>query len=173
MDHFALPEDELAKAQHDGRLHRNFMGYTVQSSSEMVGIGMSSIGYINNGFFQSHPTIDKYTDNINSDGFAIIKGKLLSEDDLIRQYVINSLMCNFKMDFDKFKEKFNLSYHDYFKDEHKNLSEFFVDAFLELPNGSLKITEIGRTFIRNIAMTYDAYLHKEKDGKEATFSKTI
>lgn len=173
MDHFALPEDELAKAQLDGRLHRNFMGYTVQSSPEMIGIGMSSIGYINNSFFQNHPALDKYMETVADDGFAVSKGKLLNDDDLIRQYTINSLMCNFILYFDKFKEKFGKSYHEYFKTEHDNLSEFSEDKFLELTDQYLAISKIGRTFIRNIAMTYDAYLHKEKNGKKATFSKTI
>ncbi len=173
MDHFALPKDELSIAQNDGRLHRNFMGYTVQASPEMVGFGMSSIGYIDNSFFQSHPTLSKYMDTVEQNEFAVFRGMKLNEDDLIRQYVINSLMCNFQLQFSDFYKKFNIQYHDYFHKEHKELSEFFVDNFLDAPNGGLKITEVGRTFIRNIAMVFDAYLNKESDGKKPTFSRTI
>ena len=173
MDHFALPEDELSVAQNDGRLHRNFMGYTVQASPEMVGLGMSSIGYIDNSFFQSFPMLTSYMEAVESTGFAVYKGMKLNQDDLIRQYVINSLMCNFHMNFSDFQSKFNISYHDYFHKEHKELSEFFVDNFLETPNGSLRITSVGRTFIRNIAMVFDAYLNKDSGGKKPTFSRTI
>lgn len=173
MDHFALPEDELSKAQTDGRLHRNFMGYTVQSCPEMIGIGMSSIGYINNSFFQNYSTLDKYMNAIKDDKFSVFRGMILSEDDLIRQYVINSLMCNFVLDFNTFKNKFNISYHDYFSEEHKKLSEFFVDNLMEPPNGKLQITPVGRTFIRNIAMSFDAYLDKDLPGEKPTFSRTI
>ncbi len=173
MDHFALPDDELSIAQNDGRLHRNFMGYTVQASPEMVGLGMSSIGYIDNSFFQSYPMLSKYNEAIENSEFAVFKGMQLSQDDLIRQYVISSLMCNFHLSFDEFQKKFEVRYHDYFHKEHKELSEFFVDNFLDAPNGGLKITSVGRTFIRNIAMVFDAYLNKNSDGKKPTFSRTI
>ena len=173
MDHFALPNDELSIAQNDGRLHRNFMGYTVQASPEMIGIGMSSIGYIDNSFFQSYSVLSKYMEAVEESGFAVFRGMQLNQDDLIRQYVINSLMCNFHLSFDEFQKKFDIQYHDYFSKEHKELSEFFVDNFLDAPSGGLKISEIGKTFIRNIAMVFDAYLNKDSDGKKPTFSRTI
>ncbi len=173
MDHFALPNDELSIAQNDGRLHRNFMGYTVQASPEMIGLGMSSIGYIDNSFFQSYPMLSKYNEAIEKSEFAVFKGMKLSQDDLTRQYVINSLMCNFQLSFNEFHQKFKIQYHDYFHKEHKELSEFFVDNFLEAPNGGLKITSVGRTFIRNIAMVFDAYINKDTKGKKPTFSRTI
>ena len=170
MDHFALPDDELSIAQNDGRLHRNFMGYTVQSTEEMIGIGMSSIGYVNNAFFQNISKIDSYKNSIDRNSFAVYRGMRLSEDDLIRQYVIKMLMCNFQLKFDLFYEKFNISYHDYFKEEHPNLKQFADDGFMEISNEDLKITTLGRTFVRNIAMTFDAYL---KGDNKPTFSRTI
>ena len=173
MDHFAKPDDELSVAQNDGRLHRNFMGYTVQTSPEMLGFGMSSIGYIDNSFFQNYSKLSEYLDAVEQKEFAVYRGMKLNKDDLIRQYVITSLMCNFNLDFETFYQKFNIQYHDYFKDDHKTLSEFFVDNFLEAPNGGLRITPIGRTFIRNIAMTFDAYLDQKGPGKKPTFSQTI
>ena len=173
MDHFALPNDELSVAQNDGRLHRNFMGYTIQTSPDMVGFGMSSIGYIDNTFIQNDSTLTQYMDHVNETGFSVHKGMKLSDDDLIRQYVITSLMCNFRLEFSEFYKKFGIQYMDYFKSEHDNLSEFFVDNFLEAPNGNIRITDLGRTFIRNIAMTFDAYLGKNRDGKKPTFSRTI
>ncbi len=173
MDHFALPNDELTIAQNDGRLHRNFMGYTVQASPEMVGFGMSSIGYIDNSFFQSHSTLSKYIDAIENSELPIFRGMILNKDDLICQYVISSLMCNFRLNFGDFKKKFNISYHDYFYEEHKLLTEFINDNFIETQNDGLIITSVGRTFIRNIAMVFDTYLNKAGNKKKPTFSRTI
>ncbi|PKK85074.1 MAG: oxygen-independent coproporphyrinogen III oxidase [candidate division Zixibacteria bacterium HGW-Zixibacteria-1] len=173
MDHFALPEDELSIAQEDGRLYRNFMGYTVQSSPDMIGLGMSSIGYINHSFFQNHSSLDAYMNVIGEERLATYRGMILSYDDLIRQNVIMSLMCNFRLDFNDLKEKFGIDYHTYFTDEHQKLAEFFTDDFLEMHNGGIKVTPVGRTFIRNIAMTYDNYLGGRLPGKKPTFSRTI
>jgi len=173
MDHFALPDDELSLALADGRLHRNFMGYTVKSSPDMVGLGMSSIGYIDNAFFQNFSLLDKYMTAIDSNSLAIFRGIKLTEDDLIRQYVITSLMCNFKLGFQNFKKRFGVEYHDYFKQEHPKLNEFVDDGLLDETDSGLKITPVGRTFVRNIAMIFDAYLGKETTGEKPTFSRTI
>lgn len=173
MDHFALPEDELSVAQIDGRLHRNFMGYTVKTSPEMIGLGMSSIGYIDNGFYQNYSKLDSYMDALESDKFSVFRGLRLNDDDLMRQYVISQLMCNFRLSFDDFYQRFKINYTDYFQLEHKQLADFFEDNFLEAPNSGLTITPLGRTFIRNIAMTFDAYLGSEGPGKKPTFSRTI
>ena len=172
MDHFATPEDELSLAQADGRLHRNFMGYTVQSAEEMIGFGMSSIGYIGDGFFQNFSSLDKYREALNSDRFAVYRGIKLSRDDLIRQYVINSLMCNFHLEFSQLQKRYSVDYHDYFSNEHGRLAEFFSDSFMEESDEGLQVTPLGRTFVRNIAMTYDAYL-KKNDGQGPKFSRTI
>ncbi|MFH2035505.1 MAG: oxygen-independent coproporphyrinogen III oxidase [Candidatus Zixiibacteriota bacterium] len=173
MDHFALPNDELAVALDDGRLHRNFMGYTVQTSPEMIGFGMSSIGYVDNTFVQNISKIDSYKNSINNDKLAIQRGIKLNRDDLIRQSVILSLMCNFNLDFADIKKKYDIDYFDYFAIEHKNLKSFFEDELLHQTDTGLEITNIGKTFIRNIAMTYDAYLSVDSRGKKATFSRTI
>jgi len=172
MDHFALPEDELSVAQSDGRLNRNFMGYTVQQAPEMIGFGMSAIGYMNNAFFQSYSKLDSYEQAIGEKGMAIYRGILLSADDLIRQYVITNLMCNFRLSFDDLYGRFGVRYHDYFGQAHRHLDEFVADGLLVLHADRLEITPRGRTFVRNIAMTYDAYLEAEP-GKAPTFSRTI
>ncbi|MCK4573914.1 MAG: oxygen-independent coproporphyrinogen III oxidase [candidate division Zixibacteria bacterium] len=171
MDHFALPTDELSLAQADGRLHRNFMGYTVQSAPEMIGFGMSSIGYVDNSFFQNHSKLDSYKQSVSGDGLAVFRGMRLSDDDLIRQYVITSLMCNFRLKFSELKTRFDIVYHDYFGDDLAGLAGFVDDGFLVESETGLTITPLGRTFVRNIAMTYDAYL--KSDSKKATFSRTI
>ncbi len=173
MDHFALPEDELTRAQADGRLFRNFMGYTVQHSPEMIGFGMSSIGYIDNAFFQNHSKLDSYQNAIAENQFATYRGLRLNEDDLIRQYLITQLMCNFRLNYDDLAAKFGVTYNDYFGTEHNNLGVFFDDDLLRENADGLTITPVGRTFVRNIAMTYDAYLNGSQADKTPTFSRTI
>ncbi len=173
MDHFALPEDELSVAQVDGRLHRNFMGYTVQAAPDMVGLGMSSIGYIDNSFFQNHSKLDSYENAISENGLATFRGIRLTKDDLIRQYVISSLMCNFVLKFDEVKRRFDVDYSDYMRDEHQRLDGFVEDGLLRVDKDALHITPVGRTFVRNIAMTFDAYLDSKGEAKGVRFSRTI
>ncbi len=173
MDHFALPDDELSLAQQDGRLHRNFMGYTVQAAPDMIGFGMSSIGYIDHSFFQNESGLDSYRKAIQQHGLAVYRGMRLSSDDLVRQYVISSLMCNFFLPFDDFRRRFGVDFQSAFIDECRRLKEFFRDDFLVETDSGLAISPIGRTFVRNIAMTFDAYLGDNGKGKPATFSRTI
>ncbi|PWB76338.1 oxygen-independent coproporphyrinogen III oxidase [candidate division GN15 bacterium] len=172
MDHFALPEDELSVAQSDGRLNRNFMGYTVQQAPEMIGFGMSAIGYVNNAFFQSYSKLDSYENAIADKGMAIYRGIQLSADDLIRQYVITNLMCNFRLPFADLEAKFNVRFPDYFGPVETRMEGFIADELLTVHADRLEITPRGRTFVRNIAMTFDAYLAAEP-GKAPTFSRTI
>ncbi len=173
MDHFALPDDELAKAQAHGRLHRNFMGYTVKTSPDMIGLGMSSIGYINDSFFQNHSELSAYHSAMDEHGLAVYRGMILTPDDLIRQYVISSLMCNFRLEFDALRQKFGVIYEDYLAREHARLDEFIGDGLIIATDQELTVTPVGRTFVRNIAMTFDAYLDKDGPGKKPQFSRTI
>jgi len=171
MDHFALPEDELAQAQNNGRLHRNFMGYTIQSAPDMIGFGMSSIGYINDTFIQNSSQLETYEELMDNNGFAVYRGLELSQDDLIRQYVISNLMCNFNVSFDDLTYKFGVKYEEYFAEDDSLLAPFIEDGFLIQTNEGMRVTKLGRTFVRNIAMTFDAYL-KDPDQK-TIFSRTI
>ena len=112
-------------------------------------------------------------ESVNNDDLAVYRGLVLSYDDLVRQFVINSLMCNFVLNFTDLKEKYGIDYHIYFFEEHKELKGFFEDGFLNLMPDRLEITELGRTFVRNIAMTYDIYLKKDHGDSKSTFSRTI
>lgn len=173
MDHFALPEDELSLAQQDGRLHRNFMGYTVQSAPEMIGFGMSAIGYVNNAFFQNTSKLDSYEKALAEHGFAVYRGLNLTRDDLIRQYVISQLMCNFRLHYLALEELLQVHYQDYFATEHQRLEPFVGDGLMTHDECGLQITPVGRTFVRNIAMTFDAYLDENGESKGVRFSRTI
>lgn len=173
MDHFALPDDELALAQQDGRLHRNFMGYTVQTAPEMIGFGMSAIGYVNNSFFQNYSKLDSYETAIREKRFAIYRGMTLTTDDLIRQYVISQLMCNFRLHYQSLEQNFAVRYDEYFRNEHRNLKLFLDDNLMQADENGLQITPIGRTFVRNIAMTFDGYLDDNGESRGVRFSRTI
>ncbi|MEW6050951.1 MAG: oxygen-independent coproporphyrinogen III oxidase [Candidatus Zixiibacteriota bacterium] len=173
MDHFALPNDELAIAQVDGRLHRNFMGYTVQAAPEMIGLGMSSIGYVDNGFYQNLSRLDSYQTAIDRDKTAVYRGIRLSRDDQIRQFVISTLMCNFQLPFSGLQTRFGVNFIEYFVHEQSALAEFVDDDLLVIGDDGLRITALGRTFVRNIAMTFDAYLQSQETTPGSTFSRTI
>lgn len=173
MDHFALPDDELSRAQADGRLFRNFMGYSMQAAPEMIGIGMSSIGYVDDGFYQNVSRLKEYGRRIDESYCAVYRGIKLSKDDLIRQHLITSLMCNFRLDIAQLEKRFGITYDEYFAEEQRQLGGFVDDALLEVSPGRLIVTSVGRAFVRNIAMTFDAYLKDDAPGKKATYSRTI
>jgi oxygen-independent coproporphyrinogen-3 oxidase len=173
MDHFALPQDELALALTDGRLYRNFMGYTVRTAPDMIGIGMSSIGYVSGGFYQNYSNLESYQDAIAGGSTAIYRGIQLSDDDRIRQFVITTLMCNFSLSFPELRERFGVEYNEYFAREQKSLEEFVADGLLAIRPDRLEISPLGRTFVRNIAMVFDAYLSGVRRETTTTFSRTI
>ena len=173
MDHYALPDDELRVAQQEGRLMRNFMGYTVSKATDLIGIGISAIGLVNNTFVQNNAEMDGYLDSINSGGFATKRGLIMSEDDLIREYIIAQIMCNFTLNADQLKENFNVSFSEYCKNEISKLDTFIDDGLLVINERGLHVTDFGRGFVRNIAMIFDAYIKAPTADKPLTFSRTI
>lgn len=174
MDHFVLPEDELARAAEDGRLRRNFMGYTVDAAIDWIGFGMSAIGFVDSNFAQNVSNVKQYAEAIKEGHPAIFRGIALSEDDRIRQLVISDIMCNFRIDFERISSRFKIDFEKYFEEELNSLDDFFDDELLTREGKMIRVTEPGRIFVRNIAMIFDAYLKKESDRKpNAQFSRTI
>jgi len=171
MDHFALPDDELSIAMNERRLHRNFMGYTVIPASEMIGFGVSSIGEIGNSYVQTETKLVPYYDAIDKGCFPVMAGCKLSEDDIIRRWVIRRLMCDFYLDTNQLEEKFGVKYSDYFANEEKDLSEFYDNNFVGRENGNIVVLPLGQVFIRNVTMVFDAYLKKPEGHKR--FSRTV
>lgn len=172
MDHFAKKDDDLSVAKEKGTLFRNFMGYTVSPHREMLGIGASSIGYINGAFYQNSKNLKEYESLINTNTLPVVKGYKLTDDDKYRQFVITSLMCNFKINYNDFYKQFKVNFEDYFKNELEELDKQRKTAlpFTIKGDETLTATNAGSVFIRNICMTFDAYL-KEKKG--TSFSKTV
>jgi oxygen-independent coproporphyrinogen-3 oxidase len=156
LDHFALPTDELAVARDDGRLHRNFMGYTVQENRRMIGLGVSSIGYVGDTFAQNHKKLADYNAAIDRDEFPVERGCRLSEDDLRRAWVIGEMMCNFTVHASEFEARFGDSLEEYFAESFKRLSDR-GEGLWTCEDGVLRATPVGELFVRNIAMCFDDY----------------
>ena len=171
MDHFALPEDDLAIALNDGSLQRNFQGYSTFADAHMLSFGVSAIGFIGNSYYQNYKDLDVYYKAIDNQDLPILRGILLNEDDLIRRYVIQKVMCQFELDFIDVNNKFNIDAQNYFLLELKKLSELIEMGLCELLPNKLQVTSKGRYLIRNIAKLFDSYLNKNTDGKR--YSKVI
>ena len=174
MDHFVLPTDELAKAAVKGKLRRNFMGYTVVASRDWIGVGMSSISFINSSFAQNSNGLTGYNEAIDNGRLATNKGLKLTADDLIRQHVISELMCNFRLDMSEISGRYNINAEEYFRDEFQRLQPMIDDGLVLRGNDLHTITSPGKIFVRNIAMIFDAHLRKDR-GKDSKvlFSRTI
>jgi oxygen-independent coproporphyrinogen-3 oxidase len=161
MDHFALPEDELAKALQTRTLHRIFMGDTTKPASDMIGFGMSSISDLAGRYAQNESRIDAYFKAIDNNSLATFRGCKLTRDDLIRRRLITFLMCNMVLPFKLLKDEFDIEYSDYFAEEDKALDSFVEDVLMEKHADRIEVTKVGYTFIRNIAQVFDSYSTKE------------
>ncbi|MCS6957367.1 MAG: oxygen-independent coproporphyrinogen III oxidase [Aquificaceae bacterium] len=170
MDHFAKPEDELAQAQKDGTLWRNFQGYTTKKGVDLIGIGATSIGMLYDAYFQNYKTIREYYLAIDGGRLPIMRGCLLTQEDIIRREVIMELMCNFQCHFDKIEKMFGINFEEHFLSELEELKDMERDGLLKLEKKSIRALPEGRLLIRNIAMVFDQYI---KAKKEQRFSRTI
>ncbi len=171
MDHFAKPDDELTIAQQEGKLYRNFQGYSTQADCDLIGFGVTSIGYVGGNFFQNRREMEPYAKAVEQGGFPTFRGYVLSAEDHLRRQVIMRLMCDFSLDFSQFERAFNISFSEHFADEIKDLQTLSEDHLLELRQDGLSVLPAGRLLIRNIAMTFDEYLRKQTQQKN--FSKVI
>jgi oxygen-independent coproporphyrinogen-3 oxidase len=173
MDHYATSDDEMTVAQREGRLSRNFMGYTIHKAPDLIGLGTSAIGYINKTFVQNSSEFEDYVEASKSGKFSTVRGLALSKDDLIREHTITSIMCNFVLNKKDFEKRFRTDFNEYFADELTELGTFIDDELLTDDHENLQVTKLGRNFVRNIAMVFDAYLKKAHAAKPLTFSRTI
>jgi oxygen-independent coproporphyrinogen-3 oxidase len=173
MDHFALPSDELAIAQHAGRLHRNFMGYTVMPAADQVGFGITAIGDLRGAFVQNVKKLVGYYEAIEAGRMPVERGYVLDEDDKIRRQVILQLMCNFSLDTTAIEERFGIRFAEYFAVELGELKAPEESGFIRLSPGRIEVTERGRLFIRNVCMIFDRYLRAKLAGEKQVFSRTV
>jgi len=171
MDHFAKPDDELAIAQRNGELHRNFQGYTTRDESDLLGLGVSSISNIGRSFSQNTKDLQEYYREVDNRQNALEKGLTLSEDDVIRGYVIKSLMCNLYLDKTAINKEFDIDFDQYFANDLPSLETFINDGLLINTDKDITVAPKARLFIRNICMTFDAYMKKHVN--QQRFSRVI
>lgn len=171
MDHFAKPEDSLAIAQQEGRLHRNFQGYTTHSECDLIAMGTSSISQVGPTYAQNDYDTESYEIKIGQGQFSTIKGMTLSQDDLIRRAAINQLICHFHLDGDIFAQKYLINFASYFAKELASLKQQQTDGLLKIEGNKLDVTPAGRLLIRSICMVFDAYLDQSLIGQ--AFSRII
>ncbi|MBO3462528.1 oxygen-independent coproporphyrinogen III oxidase [Aetokthonos hydrillicola Thurmond2011] len=169
MDHFAKPGDELAIAQRNSTLKRNFQGYTTQPQTELFGFGVTSISMLEDTYTQNHKELKEYYRAIDADILPISKGIKLSCDDMIRRDIIMHIMSNLALDKQDIEQKYNISFDNYFFHELEKLGCLEKDGLVELSTKHIKITDIGRLLVRNIAVIFDTY----KTTQDKKFSRAI
>merc|ERR1711879_553179 len=168
----AKPEDELFKAIEKGELHRNFQGYTTKGGADLIGIGVTSIGNGVDYYAQNFKDLKQYEEALDNSEIPVFKGYRLSDDDILRQFVIMELMSNFSLNIKRVEEKFSIDFYEYFKDDLKSLDEFIDAQLVSIQNDKISVSQTGTMLIRNICMPFDAYLKKVPENKRR-FSKTI
>ena len=171
MDHFAKPDDELAIAQQQGLLYRNFQGYATHADCDLVGLGITSIGTVGRSFAQNVKTLDEYNERIDAGKLAVFRGVEIDDDDIIRRDAIMKLICHFQLDIARFEADNSITFNQYFSDELDELKTMARDGLLELSDQAIIVTSKGRLLIRNICMVFDRYLKKPEQNRR--FSKAI
>jgi len=172
MDHFAKPEDELFKAIEKGELHRNFQGYTTKGGADLIGIGVTSIGDGVDYYVQNFKDLPTYEEILDKGELPVFKGYKLSDDDILRQFVIMELMSNFSLDMKRVEREFDINFSEYFEDAMKDLEEFVKAELVTITEDKITVSQTGTMLIRNISMPFDAYLNNIPENKRR-FSKTI
>lgn len=171
MDHFARPGDELAVAQREGKLHRNFQGYTTQGDSDLLGLGVSAISMLGDSYAQNQKELKTYYSSVEAQGNALWRGLAMTEDDCLRREVIKTLICNFKLDYLAIEQQFGISFASYFAEDLELLAPFERDGLVERNEQGIRVTPRGRLLIRNICMCFDIYLRQQARAQQ--FSRVI
>jgi oxygen-independent coproporphyrinogen-3 oxidase len=158
MDHFALPADSLARARHNGTLHRSFQGYTTHANRDLVSFGVSAIGQVGDLYVQNHKSVKDYEAAITGGELPSNRGKTMNPDDRIRKEVINSLMCHGSVDIPAFEQRHALVFDRYFELELDRLRPLEADNLVQLDRERIVLTPVGRLLMRTVAMVFDAYI---------------
>jgi len=171
MDHFALPHDTLAVAKRQGRLHRNFQGYSTQPDCDLIALGVSAIGRIGTTYSQNAKTLEEYYDAIDQGRLPIVRGLALGRDDLIRRAVIMALMCQGKLLFESLELAWLIDFQEYFSAELAQLATLQEQGLVQLHAEGLEVTPTGWFFIRGVAMVFDKYVQAGRN--HARFSRIL
>ena len=170
MDHFAKPDDELAIAQREGKLYRNFQGYSTHSDCDLIGFGVTSIGRVGDVYSQNVKDLESYEQLLSQDKLPVFKGIELDADDKLRAAVITQLICNFKLAFTQIEQQYAIRFDEYFSKELEMLLPMQVDGLINLSATGIEVLSAGRFLIRNICMVFDKYLAQKH---QQQFSKVI
>lgn len=171
MDHFARPDDDLAVAQRQGRLHRNFQGYSTHAETDLLGFGISAIGQVGPTYTQNVKTLAEYYDRLDHAMLPVMRGIELTADDLLRRALIQCLMCHFEVPIESLEVAHLIDFRKYFALELEDLASLREAGMLTLDRQWLAVTPLGRFFVRNICMVFDRYL---REGRErARYSKVV
>ena len=170
MDHFALQDDELSIAQKNGTLHRNFQGYSTKAGLDLYAFGITSISFFGSVYTQNVKTIPEYKNLLAKNIFPVMRGYKMTEDDIIRHYVIMNLMCHMHLSKHEFSQRFGLNFDEYF--EIEMLQPFIDDGLIINTDSEISVSYMGRFVIRNIAMCFDRYIGTDAY-KGVKFSRTV
>jgi oxygen-independent coproporphyrinogen-3 oxidase len=162
MDHFALPGDALAIAKRQGRLHRNFQGYTTQPDADLIALGVSSIGRVGATYSQNAKTLEEYQDALAQGNFPTVRGLALTRDDLVRRAVIMALMCQGRVEFESIDLAHLVNMRELFAAELVQLREFEALGMVNVTEHEIQVTATGWYFVRGIAMVFDRHLQSDK-----------
>jgi len=173
MDHFAKPGDELAIAQQNRTLHRNFQGYTTKAGADLYGMGVTAISGIQNAYAQNQRELAAWEKAVAERGIATMRGYHLSEDDRLRRAVISRLLCHTVVVKEEIAREFGIDFNDYFAEELRRLEPSREDGLVSIESNEIRTTWLGRIFIRNLAMVFDPYLEKQQLAAKPLFSKTL
>jgi oxygen-independent coproporphyrinogen III oxidase len=171
MDHFALPDDPLAVAKRQGRLHRNFQGYSTKPDCDLVAIGVSAIGRIGATYSQNAKTLEEYYDHLDQGRLPVVRGVALTRDDVLRRAVIMALMCQGYVDFEAMELAHLVDFRRYFAPEFAALGSLAEKGLVQLGDRAIEVTPMGWFFVRAIAMAFDRYLQAAADRKR--FSRIV
>lgn len=170
MDHFAKPDDDLAIAQQQGRMQRNFQGYSTHGDCDLLAFGVSSISRIDNVYLQNAKELNAYQQKLDMELLPFERGFTLNDEDELRRYVINQLICHFHLDFSVLSEKFDIDAAHHFSEELQKLSPMIEDGLLSIHPQGIEVHNKGRMLIRRICMVFDEYLN---NNQQIRYSKII
>lgn len=170
MDHFALPNDDLAQAYHNGTLYRNFQGYTVNRAEDLLGLGLTAVGGCADGYFQNTKELADYYACLDAGRLPTRRGMQLKPDDLLRRWVVQSIMCQFRLDKALFAERFGVAFDTYFAGSKEALARVINDGLAVDTTEAVTVTAMGQLFVRHVAAAFDAYLPGHREGR---FSQAV
>jgi oxygen-independent coproporphyrinogen-3 oxidase len=171
MDHFAKPDDEMAVAQRQGRLHRNFQGYSTYADCDMLSFGVSSISKVGPTYNQNVKTLDEYYDRLDAQILPVFRGIELNADDILRRSIIQALMCHFELSIESIESAHLIDFHKYFAEELADMKEMEAAGLLKVERDWITVLPPGRMLVRVITMLFDRYLRADRERKR--YSKVI